>query len=191
MTYDNFTINAQEAILKAQQLAGSLGQQGVDTPHLLKGIIETDESLTDFLFQKIGINMPLLKREINKALETYPKVSGGNDKQFLTDSANKALANARKMMPEFGDEFISLELILLGILKGNDKGSQILKDLGATEDNLKKAIIELRNGRKVTEQTAENQYNALKKYGVDLIEKAKQGKLDPIIGRDEEIRRIL
>ena len=191
MTYDNFTINAQEAILKAQQLAGSLGQQGVDTPHLLKGIIETDESLTDFLFQKIGINMPLLKREINKALETYPKVSGGNDKQFLTDSANKALANARKVMPEFGDEFISLELILLGILKGNDKGSQILKDLGATEDNLKKAIIELRNGRKVTEQTAENQYNALKKYGVDLIEKAKQGKLDPIIGRDEEIRRIL
>ena len=191
MTYDNFTINAQEAILKAQQLAGSLGQQGVDTPHLLKGIIETDESLTDFLFQKIGINMPLLNREINKALETYPKVSGGNDKQFLTDSANKALANARKMMPEFGDEFISLELILLGILKGNDKGSQILKDLGATEDNLKKAIIELRNGRKVTEQTAENQYNALKKYGVDLIEKAKQGKLDPIIGRDEEIRRIL
>ncbi len=190
MTYDNFTINAQGAILKAQQLAGALEQQGVDTPHLLKGIIDTDEKLSEFLLQKLDINVPLFKREINRALEGYPKVTGV-DKQYLTNDANKALAAAKKFLPEFGDEYISLELMLLGILKGNDKGAKILKDLGASEKNLKLAIKELRKGRKITDQTSDTQYNALKKYGIDLIAKAQEGKLDPIVGRDEEIRRIL
>jgi ATP-dependent Clp protease ATP-binding subunit ClpB len=190
MTYDNFTINAQEAILKAQQIAGAMDQQGVDTPHLLRGILDTDEKMAEFLLQKIGINMPLFKREINRELERYPKVTGV-DKQFLSNDSNKALASAKKLMKDFGDEFISLELILMGILKGNDKGAKILKDLGATEANLKAAIENLRKGRKVTDQSAENQYNSLNKYGIDLIKKAQEGKLDPIIGRDEEIRRIL
>ena len=190
MTYENFTVNAQEAILKSQQLAGSLEQQGVDSIHLIRGIMETDEKLSEFLLNKTGVNIPMLKRDLNVELEKYPKVQGG-DKQFLTSDANKALATAKKMLAEFGDEYISLELILLGIIQGNDKAATILKNHGATSDKLKAAIVELRKGRKVTDQNAENQYNSLKKYAVDLNERAESGKLDPIIGRDEEIRRIL
>ncbi len=190
MTYDNFTVNAQEVILKAQQLAGALGQQGVDTIHLLRGIFDMDNKLAEFIFNKLGINFPLLKKEINNELEKYPKVEG-SDKQYLTNDANKALAAAKTMLKEFGDEFISIELILMGTLMGNDKAATILKNHGATVDNLKLAINELRKGRKVTDQNAENQYNSLKKYAIDLNELAENGKLDPIIGRDEEIRRIL
>lgn len=190
MTYDNFTIKAQEAILKSQQLAGHLDQQGVDTVHLIKGILETDEKLTEFLLQKMEINVAVLKRELNKALESYPKVTGV-DKQFLTNDSNQALARAKKQMKVFEDEFISLELILMGIVTGKDKAAKILKDLGASENALKAAINDLRKGRKVTEQTAEESYNALSKYAINLCEKAEQGKLDPIVGRDEEIRRIL
>lgn len=190
MTYENFTVNAQEAILKSQQLAGSLDQQGVDTIHLIKGIIETDEKLAEFLLSKMGVNLPMLKRDLNVELEKYPKVQGG-DKQYLTNDANKALATAKKLLKDFGDEFISIELMLMGIILGNDKAATILKNHGVTADNMKIAITELRKGRKVTDQNAENQYNSLKKFAVDLNERAESGKLDPIIGRDEEIRRIL
>ena len=190
MTYDNFTINAQEAILKAQQLAGSMEQQGVDTVHLIKGIIETDEKLAEFLFSKMGVNMAILKRDLNVQLEKYPKVQGG-DKQFLTSDANKALAVAKKYLKETEDEFITLELMVLGAIEGNDKAATILKNLGATSEKMKAAITELRKGKKVTDQNAENQYNSLKKFAVNLNELAENGKLDPIIGRDEEIRRIL
>jgi ATP-dependent Clp protease ATP-binding subunit ClpB len=190
MTYDNFTIKAQEAILKSQQLAGKLEQQGVDTVHLIKGIIETDPKLVEFIFNKVDINLAILKRDLNKAIETYPKVSN-IDKQYLTNDANQSLARAKKMLKEFEDEFISLELMLMGIITGKDKASQILKDLGATEQLLKAAILELRKGRKVTEQSAEDEFGALAKFAVNLNERAESGKLDPIIGRDEEIRRIL
>ncbi|MFZ1750520.1 MAG: AAA family ATPase [Saprospiraceae bacterium] len=190
MTYENFTVNAQEAILKSQQLAGSLEQQGVDTVHLIKGIIETDTKLAEFLFNKMGVNIPMLKRDLNVELEKYPKVQGG-DKQFLTNDANKSLATAKKLMKDFGDEFISLELILMGIISGSDKAATILKNHGANAEKLKAAILELRKGRVVNDQNAENQYNSLKKFAVDLNERAESGKLDPIIGRDEEIRRIL
>jgi len=190
MTYENFTVNAQEAILKSQQLAGSLDQQGVDTIHLIKGIIETDEKLAEFLLSKMGVNLPMLKRDLNVELEKYPKVQGG-DKQYLTNDANKALATAKKLLKDFGDEFISIELMLMGIILGNDKAATILKNHGVTADKMKIAITELRKGRKVTDQNAENQYNSLKKFAVDLNERAESGKLDPIIGRDEEIRRIL
>lgn len=190
MTYDNFTIKAQEVILAAQRTAGQLEQQGVDTVHLLRGVIDTDEKLASFLFQKVGINMALLKREINKELERYPKVKGA-EKQFLTNDSNKALAAAKKLLKEFGDEYISIELIILGIMRGTDKGARILKDMGATLKNVKEAILELRKGRKVTDQTTDDQYNALQKYAINLNERAEEGKLDPIIGRDEEIRRIL
>ena len=191
MTYDIFTVKAQEAILKAQQIAGGLDQQSVDTVHVLRGILETDEKLTEFLLNKMSVNIIRMKRELNLAIERFPKVEGGNNKQFLTDDANKANSRAKKLMKEFGDEFISLELMLMGILKGKDKASQILKDLGATEDGLKTAILELRKGRKVTNQHAEGEYNALNKFAINLNERAESGKLDPIVGRDEEIRRIL
>jgi len=190
MTYDNFTIKAQEAILKAQNIAGGYDQQNVDTVHLVKGILEIDEDLSKFLLQKMGVNISLLKEKLIKAMKTYPKVEGAQ-KQYLTKDANQSLSRAKKLLPQFGDDYISLELILLGIVKGKDKAAMIFKDMGVTEADLKKAIEELRKGRKVTEQNADGQYNALKKFAVNLNERAESGKLDPIIGRDEEIRRIL
>jgi ATP-dependent Clp protease ATP-binding subunit ClpB len=190
MTYDNFTIKAQEAILKAQQIAGGLDQQQVDTPHLIRGIIETEENVSKFLLQKMGVNVATLKRKIEEALETYPRVEG-DGKQYLTNDANKALSTAKKKLKDFGDEYISIELMLYGILSGNDKGAQLLKEEGASLDGLEAAILELRKGRKVTDQSAEENYNALNKFAINLNERAESGKLDPIIGRDEEIRRVL
>lgn len=190
MTYDNFTIKAQEAIYKAQQIAGSLEQQQVDTTHLLLSILQSDEQIAEFLMKKIGVDATTLKAELADIVKKYPRVEG-TEKQFLTNDANQALAAAKKLLKEFDDEYISVELILIGILKGKDKGAQILKDKGATEKNLKEAIKELRKGRKVTDQQSDNQYNALKKFAINLNERAENGKLDPIIGRDEEIRRIM
>lgn len=190
MTYDNFTIKAQESILKAQQIAAGVDQQQVDTPHLLQGIIETDENVANFLLQKSGVNMATLKRKIEESIKDYPRVEG-SEKQYLTNDANKSLSQAKKMLSDFGDEYISIELILMGILKGDDKGGRILKEEGVTEKSLKAAIQELRKGRKVTDQSAEDSYNALNKYAINLNERAESGKLDPIIGRDEEIRRVL
>ncbi len=190
MTYDNFTTKAQEAILKAQQLAAGLDQQQVDTTHLIKGIIEIDENVANFLLQKVGVNMASLRLKLEDAVKGYPKVKG-TEKQFLTNDANRALSRAKKMLSKFGDEYISIELIVLGILQGTDQGARVLKDQGATEKGLIDAINELRKGKKVTDQSAEDSYNALRKFGVNLNEKAESGKLDPIIGRDEEIRRVL
>ena len=190
MTYDNFTIKAQDSILQAQKIAAGFDQQSVDIPHLIKGIMETEENVTQFLLQKMGVNIPTLKRQLDEAIRTYPKVEG-SEKQYLTNDANQALARAKKLLPEFEDEYISIELIMLGILQGKDKGARILKELGATYDDLKAAIKELRKGRKVDNQSAEDSYNALGKYAINLNERAESGKLDPIIGRDEEIRRVL
>lgn len=190
MTYDNFTIKAQEAILKAQQIAGGLDQQQVDTPHLIRGIIETEENVAKFLLQKMGVNLASLQRKIEEALQGYPRVEG-DGKQYLTNDANKALSAARKKLKDFDDEYISIELMLWGILAGNDKGAQLLKAEGASLDGLQAAIQELRKGRKVTDQSAEESYNALNKFAINLNERAESGKLDPIIGRDEEIRRTL
>ena len=190
MTYDNFTIKSQEAILKAQQIAGGFEQQTVETTHLIKGILETDESVAEFLLKKVDVIIPVLKKEVDQIIPTYPKVMG-SEKQYLSADANKALARAKKLLPEFGDQYISIELILLGILQGTDKGAKILKGLGANEKGLKAAILELRKGSKVTDQHSENQYNALGKFAINLNEQAESGKLDPIIGRDEEIRRLL
>ncbi|MFK8104670.1 MAG: ATP-dependent Clp protease ATP-binding subunit [Saprospiraceae bacterium] len=190
MTYDNFTIKAQESILKAQQIAGGNDQQTVDTVHLIKGMLETDENVAGHLLKKVDIIIPVLERELDKAIQAYPKVKG-TEKQYLTEAANKSLSRAKKMLKTFGDEYISLELILLGILQGKDKGAKLLKDLGATEKALTTAINELRKGKKVTDKHTENQYNALKKFAINLNERAESGKLDPIVGRDEEIRRLL
>ena len=190
MTYDNFTIKAQEAILQAQRIAAGYDQQTVDTVHLIKGILETNEDVAKFLLQKADVSLTMLERELIKELKTYPKVEG-TDKQFLTNDSNAALSRAKKLLKDFGDEYISVELILLAIVQGKDKGARVLKELGATDKTLREAIAELRKGKSVTDQHTDNQYNALKKYAVNLNERAESGKLDPIIGRDEEIRRIL
>ena len=190
MTYDNFTIKSQECILKAQQIAGGHEQQMVDTPHLLKGILVTDEHIPSFLLKKMDVNVPMLQNRLDEMIKSYPKVQG-SEKQYLTNDANKALSRAKKMLKEFGDEFISIEMILLGILQGKDKGGMLLKEMGATEKAMKKAILELRKGRKVTDQNTDTQYNSLEKFAINLNEQAENGKLDPIIGRDEEIRRVL
>ena len=190
MTYDNFTIMAQEAILKAQQETGKLGQQGVDTPHLLLGILETDETIGDRLLAKAGADPEVLRADVKKAVKKYPKVQGV-EKQYLTDPSNQALARAKKQLIEYGDEFISLELMLLGILQGTDKGSDLLKKNRISEKSFVDAMLTMRKGRKVTDQSADGNYNALNKFGINLNERAESGKLDPIVGREDEIRRIL
>ncbi len=190
MTYDNFTIKAQEAIIKGQEIARNLDQQQVDTSHLMKGLIEVDEQVFSFLGQKMELSIPALVKSLDEQISKYPKVEG-TEKQFLTNDSNAALKRAKDLLKSFNDEFISLELIFLGILKGKDKTAQILKDHGATEDGLKKAISELRKGRNINTQHSDGEYNALKKFAINLNERAESGKLDPIIGRDEEIRRML
>jgi ATP-dependent Clp protease ATP-binding subunit ClpB len=190
MTYDNFTIKAQEAILQAQQIAAGYEQQSVDTAHLIKGMLNVDDSVTDFLLKKTGVNLPAFNEQLDKLVWETPKIQGA-DKQYLTNEANKAISAAKSLLKDFGDEYISLELLLLGIVKGSDKAARLLRENGATFDALSTAVKELRKGRKVTEQTAENVYNALQKYAVNLTEQAESGKLDPVIGRDEEIRRVL
>ncbi|MCB0526839.1 MAG: ATP-dependent chaperone ClpB [Saprospiraceae bacterium] len=190
MTYDNFTIKAQEAILQAQQIAAGYEQQNVDTAHLLKGMLEVDDSVTDFLLKKAGVSMSRFEQELDKLVWETPKVAGA-DKQYLTNEANKAIAAAKSMLKDFGDEYISLEIMLLGIAKGGDKTARLLREQGATLEVLSAAVKELRKGRKVTDQTTEQVYNALQKYAINLTELAETGKLDPVIGRDEEIRRVL
>ena len=190
MTYDDFTIKAQDCILAGQKIAANHQQQAVDNVHLLKGIIEKEESISEFLFKKMGVNMAALKKTLDSTINSYPKVKG-TDKQFLTDQANQSLSRAKKQLKQFGDEYISVELLILGILKGKDKAATILKDQGVTEKDMVDAIFELRKGSKVTDPHTDNSYNAMKKFGVNLNERAESGKLDPIIGRDEEIRRIL
>lgn len=190
MTFDNFTVKAQEAILEAQNIASSLSQQTVDTPHLIGGLLKAEESVAEFLLKKCGVNLPVFKSQLEQLIRTYPKVEGG-DKEYLSNESNKALAKAKTLLSELGDEYISIELLLLAIASGNDKGSKLLKDNGVTIEGLKKAIVELRKGKKVTDQHSENTYNALNKYAINLTDRAEEGKLDPIIGRDDEIRRVL
>lgn len=190
MTMDNFTINAQDAIIKAQQLATDRSQQTVDTSHLLRGIMETDESVISFLLNKMAVNLQQVKAENEKLIDLIPKVQGA-DKHFLSPDANSAVAKAKDAMKDFGDEFISLELLLYGILQGSDRTARLLKDKGLTTAGLKTAIQELRKGNKVNSQSGDSGYNSLSKYAINLNERAESGKLDPIIGRDEEIRRVM
>lgn len=190
MTYDNFTIKAQESILKAQQLAANLEQQTVDTVHLLKGMLDTDEQLITYLLDKAGVDLDKLKVQLQAAMRKYPRVEGV-EKQYLTKSANAALARAKKMLPEFGDQYISVELMLLGILAGKDRAAALLREQGVDAEAIKAGIASLRKGKTVSDQNAEDSYNVLEKYAIHLNRKAEEGKLDPIIGRDEEIRRVL
>lgn len=190
MDFKNFTIKSQEAVQMAQQLAVENQHQGIDTAHILKGLLTTDESVFDYLFKKLNVNEARVADVIDATLNSLPKVSGAGN-QFLTGDSNTALVKAQTIARESGDEFVSVEHILQAILAGKDKTAQILKDAGVSEKELKKAISELRGGQKVTSQSAEEQYNALNKYAKNLNELAQKGKLDPVIGRDEEIRRVL
>lgn len=189
MNFNNFTIKSQEAIQQAQQIAMGLGQQSIDTGHILKGILEVDENVTPFILQKLGVNINNLKLALDKVVEGYPKVSGGQ--QHLSANGQKALQKANLLLKEFKDEYVTIEHILLGLLDTGDTVSQLLKDSGIKEKELKAAIKELRKGENVTSQSQEEQYNALKKYAKNLNELAQSNKLDPVIGRDEEIRRVL
>jgi ATP-dependent Clp protease ATP-binding subunit ClpB len=189
MNFNKFTIKSQEAIQKAQQLAENYGHQQIENSHILKGIFEVDENVIPFIFKKLGINIELLKSLIDKTLESYSKVTGGEIS--LSRNASKMLNNATDEASKMNDEFVSIEHLLLALLNTKDTTSQILKDQGVTEKGLKIAIDELRKGSKVTSQSAEETYNSLNKYAKNLNQLAKEGKLDPVIGRDEEIRRIL
>lgn len=190
MTYDNFTANAQDAILKGQRLAASLDQMGVGTCHILYGVMEQDPKLMEFIFQKNDVSLAMFKRELFKIIEKYPKLEGA-DKQVLSKDANSALLRAKKSLPEWGDEFISLELMFLSLISGEDIVGKLFTTLGGEIEKTKNAIKELRNGKKITKQNTDTQYNALRNYAINLNEKALEGSLDPIIGRDDEIRRIL
>jgi len=189
MNFDKYTIKSQEAIQQAQQIALSSTHQSIETGHILKGILEVDENVTPFILKKLGVNINIFKQALDKIVESYPKVSGGS--QYLTQHSTNALNKANGYLKEFGDEYVAIEHLLLGLLSGSDTISQLLKDNGVKEKELKVAIQELRKGEKVTSQSQEEQYNSLKKYAKNLNELAKQNKLDPVIGRDEEIRRVL
>jgi ATP-dependent Clp protease ATP-binding subunit ClpB len=189
MNFNNFTIKAQEAVQKASEIAGGNQQQAIETAHLLKGLLLEDENVVSYLLKKVNVNINRLNETLDGLIASFPKVSGSNS--YLSGNANSALQKAQSYLKEFKDEFVSVEHILLGILSVNDKTSAALKDYGVTEKDLKKAIIELRGDNKVTGQNAEATYNALNKYARDLNEYAESGKLDPVIGRDEEIRRVI
>ena len=189
MNLNNFTIKSQEAVQQAVQIATINGQQSIENGHLLKGILHVDENVTPFILKKLNINTPFFSKTLDKIVEGYPKVSGGQP--FLSNNTNQAIAKASTYLKEFGDEYVSIEHLLLALLSIKDTISQLLKDNGVSEKDLKAAINELRKGAKVTSQNAEETYNALNKYAINLNEQAKKGKLDPVIGRDEEIRRVL
>ncbi|MFA5970974.1 MAG: ATP-dependent chaperone ClpB [Lentimicrobiaceae bacterium] len=189
MNFNNYTIKAQEAIQQAQQLATENQNQAIETAHLLKGIMAADENVLRFLTNKLGIDFNAFEKGIDSIIGSYPKVQGGE--QFLSNDASKALQKAETMMKDFGDQFITIELVILGILASNDNVSKLMKQLGANEKDMKAAITELRKGSSATSATAEDTYNALTKYARNLNDLARKGKLDPVIGRDEEIRRVL
>ncbi|WP_339709962.1 ATP-dependent chaperone ClpB [uncultured Kriegella sp.] len=189
MNFNNFTTKAQEALQQAQQLAQEMGHQQIENEHTFKSIWEVDENVTPFILKKLNVNLPLLKQILSKELESFPKVSGGEI--MLSREAGKTLNEANIIAKKMEDEYVSIEHLLLAIFKSKSKISQILKDQGVTEKHLKSAIEELRKGGKVTSQSAEETYNSLDKYARNLNKLADSGKLDPVIGRDEEIRRIL
>ena len=189
MNFNNFTIKAQEAVQQAVQLVTQSGQQAIEPIHLLKAVIMTGESVSNFLFQKLGVSPQNIMRALDAQIASLPKVSGGEP--YLSGETNNVLQKAIEYSSKMGDQYVSLEPIFLALFTEKSVASQILKDAGMTEKELRLAIEELRKGNKVTSQSAEDTYDALSKYAINLNERARSGKLDPVIGRDEEIRRVL
>lgn len=189
MNFNNFTIKSQEAVQQAVNLVQSLGQQAIEPEHLLAGVLKVGENVTNFLFQKLGMNGQQISTVLERQIASLPKVSGGEP--YLSRDANEVLQKAVTCSKELGDEYVSLEAIILALLNVKSTASTLLKDAGMTEKELRSAITELRQGQKVTSQSSEDTYQSLNKYAINLIEAARSGKLDPVIGRDEEIRRVL
>ena len=189
MNFNNFTIKAQEAVQEAVNLVQRRGQQAIEPVHLLQGVMKVGENVTNFIFQKLGMNVQQIELVLDKQIESLPKVSGGEP--YLSRETNEVLQKAMDYSKELNDEFVSLEPILLALLTVKSTASSILKDAGMSEKELRTAINELRQGSKVTSQSSEDTYQSLEKYAINLIDAARNGKLDPVIGRDEEIRRVL
>ncbi len=189
MNFNNFTIKSQEAVQKAMEIAAAQQNQAIETSHILKGMLLVDENVIPYLLKKLNVNLDAFTPALDRILDAYPKVSGGE--QYLSNDATKALQKATSLSQEAKDEFVSLEHLLLGILSVNNNTSRLLKEQGVTEKDLKTAIRELRKGETVKSQNAEETYNSLEKYARNLNDLARNGKLDPVIGRDEEIRRVL
>ena len=189
MNFNNYTIKSQEAVQKAMEIAAARQNQAIETSHILKGLLLVDENVIPYLLKKLNVNPAVFTPALDRILDSYPKVSGGD--QFLSNDAIKALQKATTLSQESRDEFVSLEHLLLGILSVNNSTSRLLKENGVTEKDLKTAIRDLRKGETVKSQNAEETYNALNKYARNLNDLARTGKLDPVIGRDEEIRRVL
>jgi len=189
MNLNNFTIKSQEAIQMAQQLAQGFGHQQIENEHIFKAVFDVDENVLPFILKKLNVNVALLEKALDKQLESFPKVSGSDI--MLSRDAGTALNEASIIAKKMNDDYVSIEHLILAIFKSKSKIAQMLKDQGATEKGLKAAIEELRKGDRVTSQSQEDTYNSLNKYAKNLNQLAKDGKLDPVIGRDEEIRRIL
>jgi ATP-dependent Clp protease ATP-binding subunit ClpB len=189
MNLNNFTLKAQESIQQAFNIASSKGQQAVECAHILKGVMSESESITNFLFGKMGVNPSALTREIDNLIDSYPKVSGAES--YISSTASDALRKANDQASKMKDKYVSSEHLLMGILDTSDKTSQIMKDHGVTMKELRDAINELRKGAKVESQTSDDTFDSLNRYAINLNERARSGKLDPVIGRDDEIRRIL
>ena len=189
MNFNNYTIKSQEAVQRAQQIAQGYGHQQIENAHILKGIFEIDENVTPFILNKLGVNVDLFQNTLDSILKSFPKVEGGD--AMLSRECNKTLIEAGNIAKKMKDEYVSLEHLILAIFKSKSETSQLMKDNGINEKDLLNAIEELRKGNKVTSQSAEETYNALSKYAKNLNQLANDGKLDPVIGRDEEIRRIL
>ena len=189
MTFDKFTIKAQEAVQEAVNTAQRAGQQTIEPVHLLSGMMNKGKDVCDFIFRKTGVNPQQIQTLVDSEIQHLPKVSGG-EPYFSNDTA-KVLQQAQDVAGKMGDEFVSIEPMLIALLKGNNTAARILKDAGLSEEMVRKAVGELRQGQKVQSQSADDNYQALSKYARNLVEDARQGKLDPVIGRDEEIRRVL
>jgi len=190
MNTNNFTIKAQEAIQRAQQIAMERNHAAIEPVHIMKSILDIDDNVIPFIFSKIGINAKVVKDTIQSMVESYP-TSSNNNQSYFSRPATEVLQQANMALKKFGDEFVTLEHLLIGIYKTKDQVSSLLKDSGIKEKELLAAIKELRKGKKANSSSAENSYNALGKYAINLNDKARNGKLDPVIGRDEEIRRVL
>ena len=189
MNFNNFTIKSQEAVQQAVNVTQARGQQAIEPVHLLAGVLKVGENVTNFIFQKLGMNAQQIALVIDKQIDSLPKVSGGEP--YLSRESNEILQRAVQYSKEMGDEFVSLEAIILALLNVKSTVATILKDAGMTDKELRSAIAELRKGEKVTSQSSEDTYQSLSKYAINLNEAARSGKLDPVIGRDEEIRRVL
>lgn len=189
MNFNNFTIKSQEAIQKAIEVVKEKGQQSIEPAHILMGVIMTGENVINFLFQKLGANPAHITDQLSREIDLYPKVAGGEP--YLSRESNSALEKAMDYAKKMGDQYVSIEHLLLGLLSSKSSASQMLKDAGIAEKELQAAINELRKGNKVDSQSAEDTYQSLEKYAINLTQRARDGKLDPVIGRDEEIRRVL